>query len=102
MTSEEVNATKNVSVLDGINKHVYKYIHTYIYIYIYIYIHIYTYIYNFEKGQSKKWMPGGLKEFLSWIFAWGGGGYYVSCQKSLFQKKYGLDFSTSNVNLGLF
>ena len=45
--------------------------------------------------QKKKWVPGGLTEFLPWIFHWGwrgngGGAYYVSCQKKIWL--WGLSF----------
>ena len=124
VTSGEKSGTKNVTVLDGINKHVCIYLSTYLSIYwsiylsiylsLYIYIYIYTYIYllgetifspKFSKwgggvGVRKKWL-GGLKEFLPcWIFARGLAMFLV--KKRLSKIKYGFEFSISNVDLGLF
>ena len=53
-----------------------------------------------KRGIRKKWVPGGLKEFLPLIFVLEGGAYYVSCQKKTFKSKiwlWGLNFECSLV-----
>ena len=56
---------------------------------------------NFEKvgSEKKNECPGGLNEFLPWIFARGTS--YISCQKRL-KIKYDFEGSISNVDLSLF
>ena len=92
VTSGEVNASKNFTILDGINKHVYIY---------------QSAVGNncqsqvFKGGVRKKWLSGRLKEFLPClIFAWGLAMFLV--KKRLSKIKYGFEFSISNVDLSLF